>query len=174
MEASNEKQIAQALVAALELFPQHKLSTRGIGMYVTILNDLPADVVKAALVKRLRTARFFPAPSEIRDAAKELLDEVEGTRAKDADEAWREVMDNVRKRGVYKPWEYSSHAVEAAARAIGIEQLCLLEMSEVNTARAQFRDFYNQAVKRERGRKEALETLKALGFTDGVKRLVSG
>ena len=165
--------IYKVLSPFLLAFPESKLAGEGLSMYARVLDHLSPEIVEAAMQKCMRSAKFFPRLSDIVEAAGDITQEISGeSGTPDAGQAWAEAMKLVKERGPYQKWEYSCPEVEAAIKRFGRMELCMLEETAVNTARAQFRDIYNSETKRARGKKEAQEVLNKLG-TQKVTQLVA-
>ena len=71
-------------------------------------------------------------------------------------------MREARAKFVYRPWELSCPEVEKAVEAFGKMDLCTLEETAVNTARAQFMRMYQQIVERKEERRQNEAVLTAL------------
>lgn len=169
--------IVKLLTPYLTVYPACKLEASGLMLYARALQDVPLDELDAAMVRLMRTSKFFPTVAEILDAVKTTREVISGEDKGGAGAAWHEAMELVRHVGPYRPWTYSSPAVERAIKQFGKMELCEIETDAVNTARAQFMRIYNEAADREREREEVRATLKALPSNramDLVKRLAAG
>ena len=163
---TNEQNIIKALAPYVSMFPDCRLDDRGLLMYAKAMSDIPAEAVNAAMLVLIRRAKFFPRVADIVDAVKSLTEVSSDSGKLTAGEAWEEVMANVKNTGVYGEWKFSTPEVERAARQFGISELCMLEMRDVNTARAQFRDIYNLAVKADGQKQELKRVLGRVGQRD--------
>ncbi len=106
------------------------------------LGDLNKELVMAAM--DLWRDHWPPTPSELRDAALQLLAEVTDQRIPDGDEAWVEFVRDYR-MDYGGEHEWSHPVVADAARAIGCRDFGQSEEADRATWRAQFRGFYEQA-----------------------------
>jgi hypothetical protein len=131
-------------------------------LYVMSLDELTFFEVKAAVMKLLRTAKFFPTIAEIFEAVDSLKETATGRDTKDAGEAWEEAMKLVRTCHMYKPWTFSTPEVEQAVKQFGKRELIALETDDVNTARAQFMRIYNRVVERKKQRENNEKVLTKL------------
>jgi hypothetical protein len=168
--------IIKLLTPYLTVYPACKLEASGLMLYARALQDVPLDELDAAMVRLMRTSKFFPTVAEILESVKTTREVISGKDTSGAGAAWHEAMELVRHVGPYRPWTYSSPAVERAVKQFGKIELCELETDDVNTARAQFMRIYNAEAERERGREEVRATLKALGGNRAmelVKRLAA-
>ena len=162
------KAITKMLSPYPAVFPSCKIDSVGLVMYAKALLPLSLPVIEAALTKLLQTSVFFPSVAEIFKEADEMerfaLAKSSGSRVPTAAEAWEEVQRLVKDCYVYKKWEFSCQQVEKAAKQFGIKELCVLESSAVNTARAQFMRIYESIVNQnlaDRQNQRALDTMSA-------------
>lgn len=166
--------IVKLLTPYLTVYPACKLEASGLMLYARALQDVPLDELDAAMVRLMRTNKFFPSVAEILDAVKTTREVISGEDQGGAGAAWHEAMELVKRVGPYRQWTYSSPAVERAVKHFGKIELCTLEEDAVNTARAQFMRIYNAEADRDRQREEVRATLKAMPGNramDLVKRL---
>ena len=183
MNKEHETEIIMTLTPYLLAFPNSKLNEGGLLVYSRALSSLSLAEIEAAMLKLMRTCKFFPSVAEIFDAAKNIKRYAENDETLTAEEAWGEVMELVHTCHMYEPWHYSCAAVEKAVKAYGgKEELCALEMASVGTARAQFMRIYNAVFTREeeRATNEAVLRMltekqrEMLQRTDNVAKLVVG
>lgn len=173
MDNSKVKQIVKILTPYLGMFPGNKMGGDSLTLYAKALADDydPAEI-QAAMLKLLKTARFFPRVSEICEAVESLRDYAKsqdsGRKHLTEGEAWEEAMKNVRLNHVYRPWKFSSKAVEQAVNQFGKMELILLKPEEMNTARAQFMRIYNGCANREAEENQNRQTLKKIGIVRGM------
>lgn len=136
-----------------------------IRVWQLVLNDVPLRAAETIVVDLARSGdRFPPTPGVIAQAVLALRSTIEGTGAPGADEAWQMVAEAVRARGWYRgiPAADSWHpAVDAAARAIGWDELC---HGDVMVTRAHFMRLYPEAARRVETGKRQAATFAALGI----------
>jgi hypothetical protein len=116
-------------------------------LWYRMLADLPYEVAKAALLKVLATAKYFPTVAEIREAAASIV--LPGLPS--PAEAWEMVGRVVRKYGYYREKEGLASLppqVREAVRCIGWKEICLSE--DIEVVRAQFFRVYEQYANRKR------------------------
>lgn len=154
--------IIKLLTPYLSAYPSCKLKSSGLMLYARALQDVPLDELDAAMVRLMRTSKFFPTVAEILEAIKTTREVIGGGASSGAGAAWAEAMELVKHVGPYRPWTYSSPAVERAVKRFGKMELCTLEMEAVNTARAQFMRLYNAEADYDRKRSEVKASLHAL------------
>jgi hypothetical protein len=116
-------------------------------LWSEMLSDIPFDIAKAALIKVLATARFWPTVAEIREAAAEIIN----PQLPSPIEAWGEVVQAIKIYGLYRQEEGISSLSPITKRVvqnIGWREICLCEQPDV--IRGQFRMAYEQYAKREK------------------------
>ena len=171
---NQDKTIAMVLAPYMTVFPTCKLDKAGLMIYARALSGYQPKVVDAAMVKLLKTSKWFPTVAEIIEAIESMTNHArreEGHGELTSAEAWAEVMKNARVYHIYSPWRFSSPAVEQAAKQFGIAELCCLEVDAVNTARAQFMRIYDGVIRSQHERQNNTAVLKMLG---GDKKLLLG
>jgi hypothetical protein len=118
-----------------------EISTATLDVYYDILQDLPCDVVMAAVKQVLAEQEIsvMPTPGKIRQTALRLMQ----PEAPDWGVAWGMVAEAIRKYGYYRETEGLAslpEPVRTVARQIGWRELCACEEPEV--VRGQFRRMY--------------------------------
>ena len=89
---------------------------------------------------------FLPAIAEIVQACRSLMGSVDDAkRERTWAEAWKEILGQVRKCGIYDKPVWSTPEIAAAVKAYGYTDLCGLNRDELQTASAQCRRFYEDA-----------------------------
>lgn len=171
MEQKDVARVMKLLVTCRKAFPASRADAETLALYVKVLEPLSYVEIEAAVMRIMRTAKFFPTPAEIFEAAEKMEQAASGSGLPDAGEAWREVEENVYRNHVYKPWTYSCQEVEKAVSRFGKKELCSLGEHEVNTARAQFMRIYNEIVAR--GREDRANEHVLLQMGDRVKQLIN-
>ena len=109
-------------------------------VWTMLLEDLPAQLVLVAVKKHCLTSRFPPTIAEIREAATVTANPALQTTAA---EAWGEVIQAIRRYGMYREEEalasFSEHT-RTVVKTIGWKELCICE--EPDVIRGQFRKAY--------------------------------
>lgn len=145
---AKEAEIVRLLRQYFQAFPKAEMPDSAWAMYGRALSPLTLEEINAAMLKLLRTAKFWPSVAEIFEAAKSVTETAQEIGLPTAAEAWEEVIAQARKNGLYRKWEYSCPEVEAALKAFGKEELCMTETAQVNTSRAQFMRMYKEICER--------------------------
>ena len=162
MSKEHEKEIIMTLTPYFLAFPQSKMTTEGLVIYAKALSSLSIAEINAAMLKLMRTCKFFPTVAEIFEQAATMRDFAAGNELPTPDEAWAEVQREVRSKHLSGKWKLSCPEVERAVKYFGRQELCGLEISDVNTARAQFVRIYKSIVERSQDRKTNKEVLDLL------------
>ncbi|HBT79413.1 MAG TPA: hypothetical protein DEA67_04685 [Selenomonas sp.] len=175
MTQADRAKTAQLLNAYLKLFPESKADAETLALYIPVLDELTFEQVKAAMIRLMHTARFFPKPAEIFAAAESVSKHVNHDGLPDAGEAWDECMRWLQRNSPYDanrtPWKHPE--VERAAKRFGVMSLYELEAEQANTARAQFMKIYNQIVTQKQDAAVNDKVMQKLGAHD-VAALVQG
>lgn len=152
-----EEAIIRLITPYMMAFPHSKANEGTLLVYARSLSALDIPEIEAALNKLMLTAKFFPTIAEIYEQIGEVRQYIDskenGRNSLTSAEAWEEVMRHVKDYGIYKKWNFSTPEVERAAKQFGIQELCYLEMKDVNTARAQFMRIYDSVSKRKKNDK---------------------
>lgn len=130
-------------------------------LYCRLLADIPDDVLQAACLQVIASARFFPAIAELREAALAMTPEVDGLPT--AGEAWGEVLREIKRTGTDQwqgPPRFSHPLVDTAMRAMGWRNICLSEDGMAD--RAHFMRIYDALRQRESARARTLPEVRAL------------
>lgn len=154
--------IIKILTPYLSAYPSCKMKSSGLMVYARALQSVPLDELDAAMLRLMRTSKYFPTVAEILEAVQVQRNVISGNDVSGAGAAWREAMNLVKSIGPYGRWTFSNPAVERAVKNFGKMELCELKTDEMNTARAQFMRIYTAEEGREKGRREVKEALAAL------------
>lgn len=143
-------QVTVALKILVAAFPAHKATPETLGVYALALSDLEYEVLTRAILWCVTHCRFFPTVAEIREAVGDSSE----NRAPSVDEAWGEILCQVRKVGSYGVPTFSHPAIAQAVRAIDWREICLSD--EIGVVRGHFIKLYQAYEKRARDRQMAL------------------
>ena len=139
---AEQREVAQIVAMIAAAYPNFNLSEMTVEVYFQILKDIPTDMLKAATMQAISEPgrKFAPSVGEIRGAVAEIVRTASGVPS--SYEAWKEVLDQVRKTGhVGKP-VFSHPLVHKAVQVFGWRELCLSE--NVVSDRARFIEAYEQ------------------------------
>jgi len=142
MAASKRTQILATLFAAYDKAGNDKQ----LAAYSMALKDIPEELLMRACHKVMLEKVFLPAIAEIVQACRSLMGSVDDAkRERTWAEAWKEILGQVRKCGIYDKPVWSTPEIAAAVKAYGYTDLCGLNRDELQTASAQCRRFYEDA-----------------------------
>jgi len=160
---TKETEIVKLLRQYMTAFPSNaNLADGAWAIYARALSSLTLEEINAAMLKLLRTSKFFPSVAEIFQAAKSVREYADGTKAPTAAEAWEEVQRLAKQIHLSGPWDYSCPEVKRAAECFGRYELCTIEENAVSIARSQFIKIYNEIVSRRKEDKENEAVLEIL------------
>lgn len=166
MTKEERAQTMKLLMTMLKIFPESKLDTDGLALYVIALDDMSYDEVKAGVNMLLQTKKdFYPKPAEIREAAEKVVQHVTNSDKPTPGEAWKDALRYAHARGPYdaRPYKFISDEVKQAVERFGRTSLWTMETKDEGTHRAQFMKIYGQILDAERETRVINKTLKKLG-----------
>ncbi len=140
------RRIAAELTKILDFYPNAKISEADkrarVESYAEYLEDLPEDLVVQAIRECAKTSTFYPSLAEIRNRVITIAGE--GVLVA-PETAWGEVMKEVRRIGYQRyangeELRFSSPMIAKAVESIGWRDICMCEIDNLNTLRAQFRN----------------------------------
>ena len=156
------------------LMPQVTDAT--VNIWSQLMADLSFLEVQTVVAAWLSTNKYPPTIHDIR----ERIVKAKSPEMQSADEAWARAMKAIHLYGWYKTREsiaYMGERVWSAVQVIGWEALCLMTLEQKPFIFAQFRDAYNNQVKREMERamlpQAVTEMLSQIG-TGGRPAIESG
>lgn len=140
-----------------------------------VLRDISLDEAQAVVVDYSRRGdQFPPAPGAIAKHVLDARDRASGAGAPDVDQAFTEVMNGVRQRGL--PWgppEWSHPAIAAVVQAISWRELC--ESTNPEAMRAHFFKLYEVGARRDTNdRRSVLTNGLPAAFNQAVGQLQPG
>lgn len=114
-----------------------------IKTYALLLSDIPPKDFLRACVEHIRVSKFAPTPAEIRELAVRPDQE-----RLTAEEAWSEVMGEIRRVGWIGAPQFSNDEVQHAASALGSwRTLCSQTAEQLAANRAHFMRMYGSFAK---------------------------
>ena len=161
-EQKHQMEIVATLTPYLMALPQSKINEGSLVIYAKALSSLSIAEIDAAMLKLMKTSKWFPTIAEIFEASENIETFITGKSKPTADMAWAEAMKLAHDKWIYGKWEYSCKEVELAVNYFGKMELCQIETDNINTARAQFRRIYESVLKRQRDIKTNGEVLNQL------------
>lgn len=145
------------------IFPQCRLDDEGMAMYIMLLSDISVNELKTAMFRLSEKSNFFPTVAEIKKQVKEIRDLLyPKSHVKTADEAWSEVLDQMKIAFPYKAPVFSSKEIRDTVNTLGWMNICETSTDKVGITRAQFRDTYNAIIQRKTDREENMRIIASI------------
>ena len=126
-----------ALLAAA--YPKDPMTEPQIALYVTLLAPYETEAVRDAVLMHIQESPWFPKVSD-------LVSRLTAGHTDTVDQAWQEVMHQIRAVGYYGTPTWSSEVLAEAVRAIGWQELCT--SPHIEMVRGHFVKFYALAQQR--------------------------
>ena len=111
MTDADRERFMRALLTLGEVFGETLSSEPRNEAYFRVLSDYDIAEVEAMMVGAMRTCRFFPKPAE-------LIEQLEGSPADRAEEAWRVLEGAFVEAGQYRSAQFADLAVAEAVVAV--------------------------------------------------------
>ena len=138
--------VAQIVKVIAVAYPNWQPTAETSEVYYQLLQDVPTDELKAAVLHCLGESgrRFAPSIGEIRGAVSELRGM--SANVPSAFQAWQEVLRQFSLTGSYGTPQFSHPLIAQAVRQMGWRELCLSENQIAD--RARFIQCYEQLMSR--------------------------
>jgi hypothetical protein len=149
------------------IFPNH-LSADGVRAYASLLDDIPAVVLKVAMEQCAKDCKFFPSVAEIRDRATKIST----VGPENAAEAWEDVMIAIKRDGFYRQPEFENSITQRAVAAMDWQALCSSENTIAD--RAHFMKIYDQLIEPQKQEAKLTPSARALRKELNERRQISG
>lgn len=118
----------------MNAYPNKAIGEETIQIYLRLLADIPADLLKAAALAHVTKSQFFPTVAELRDAGAALMERALGLP--NAYDAWNEVCRAITTHGHYRRPEFSHTLIQKSVDACGgWRALCMSENQVADRAR---------------------------------------
>lgn len=151
--------ITAILKGLADCYPNFELKTETLKAYVKLLSDIDVQVLRAAAAQVATTSRFFPAISELRNAAFDIIENKAGIPA--ASEAWGEVCEMMRYAKPERCPDFSHKVIRRAVKAVGgWWELC--NSTNATADRARFLEAYREIVSRDQEQARILPAVRAM------------
>lgn len=140
-----------------------------IATYVSVLSDIPTDILSKVCKKMVLESKFLPSVAEIVEASRSLIGSMdESQRVKPWAEAWQEIEHQLQTAFVYEKPVFSTPEIEKAVKCYGWHELCETPSKDFRIAKAQLRDMYSQVCARSKEESVNNYVLGESGLLDGV------
>lgn len=153
MKKEDTKQLLAFLVSVYTARLMPEINTFTVEVWGRILGDLDFEIVKEAALKWSSKERYPPTPADIRG----IIADSKMVNKLTSEEAWRLIMDAVRKFGFANKEEALNSlpdTVRTIVKRFGWDYFCLMPIEDTSTYYAQFRNSYAAIVLKE---KESLQ-----------------
>lgn len=138
----NVNETTDLLTAMAGMYPNVTISKDTIRGYHMLLADLPAEHVIPAIPRILEDhTTFMPTAPQLRQALMGTPADQSGIP--DAAEAWAIVQKDISNRGFMQGGRFKDATIQRTVNAIGWEQICMCELKDQGTQRAQFLKIYS-------------------------------
>lgn len=166
------KEIIALVALASSSYPsiQAKNPESIVASWEMMLEDIPFEIAKPAVIKVCRESEFFPSVAQIVKASKDIdprHDELPSSA-----EAWEEVYDKIQYVGQYRSPSFSNNVITRAVNAMGWKALC--EGENLEADRAHFLRIYESMRQGANSREESDKALQISGMSEVVKALAEG
>jgi len=167
---NNEAEIAKLVGVMAAAFPNAKVSDPTVEAYISMLKDLPLDVLTAAVEQCILESEFFPTVAKLREKVAVLTTPQRPTPT----EAFGELQGAIARTGFYRSPSFDDPIIARCVEALGWQHLCTSE--NLVADRARFIQMYEQLVERERESAKLGPKARAIrAITDGeVKEIGDG
>ena len=141
---ADNDEIDYVITALSVAYPQQNLRAdkdalkATVQLYRQTLRDIDGTLLYAATLQHISSNKWFPTISELRDAAYALIRNGEPS----AEEAWNEVVQEIKRAYIYKPYQFSDERIKCTVESIGWHNICLSE--NIGIERAHFFRTYTQ------------------------------
>lgn len=163
LEEMTDSQLCRLAILTMygKIFPGTPPDREKLALYSVLLEPMTAQILSASLQKLAMTQSFWPSIAEISSAAETLQESKENRRIPTCEEAWEEVVHEMNTAGVGRPPKFSTPTIKRVVHILGWRALFELTPGQMINIRAQFRDFYNEAIAREKDERQNQAILKA-------------
>ena len=137
-----EYKVGELVTALASMFSSVQIGNSTIDAYVSMLKDVPLEILTTAINQVAVESRFFPTIAEIREKAIALqMPDLENGMT-----AWGEVKKAFAKYGFYRVPKFDNPITAQAVECLGWKELCSSENEEAD--RAHFARIYDDLVRR--------------------------
>jgi hypothetical protein len=138
--------VSKALVLLATAYPRYEMTKDTGRVYAELLSDIPDDLLIAAAKHHATISKWFPSVAELRAAAFSIQAKVKGVPS--AEEAWGEVMHQIRNIGSWGEPQFSTPLIGTAVDGLGGWMIVCTSTNTV-ADRAHFLRIYGNLLKRQ-------------------------
>jgi|SRR5882724_1931257 len=162
----NETEIAKLVGVMVAAFPSAKISGDTVKVYISMLKDVPLDVLTVTVQQVMAESEFFPTIAKLREKALALSSPV----APEPLEAWGIVLKEISATGFYKSPHFDNPVIAKAVDCIGWQALCSSENQVAD--RAHFSKVYEGLMKQADDDRRLLPQARLI--QESIQRLIGG
>lgn len=163
---SAESEIAKLVGLMAAAFPNVQASDQTIKVYVTMLKDIPLDLLTVSVQQCMAESEFLPTVAKVREKALKLSAPV----APEPLEAWGVVQKEIQRVGSYRSPKFDDPIIDKAVDCIGWQTLCLSENPVAD--RAHFSKVYEGLLRQADSDRRLLPAAREL--REGVRLMLEG
>lgn len=138
---SNDSEIVKLVGVMAAGFPSTQVTSETVKVYVSMLRDIPIDILTASVQQCMAESEFMPTIAKLRDRALRLTTSV----APEPLEAWGMVLKEIERTGFYHSPKFENPIIAKAVDCIGWQALCSSENQVAD--RAHFGKIYEGLVR---------------------------
>lgn len=120
---NTEAEIAKLVGVMAVAYPSTQVSDATVEVYVSMLKDIPLDILTASIQQCMAESDFLPTIAKIRERALSLTCQV----APEPLEAWGIVLKEIQRTGFYRSPVFENSIISKAVDCIGWQTLCSSE-----------------------------------------------
>lgn len=120
---NTEVEIAKLVGIMAAAYPNTQVSDATVEVYITMLKDIPLDILTASVQQCMAESEFFPTVARIREKSLALIRPV----APEPLEAWGIVLKEIQRVGFYRSPKFDDPIIAKAVDCIGWQTLCSSE-----------------------------------------------
>lgn len=147
---NSKAEIAKLVGTMATAYPNTQVSDATIEVYVSMLSDVPLDLLSASVQQCMAESDFLPSVAKIREKAIHLSTPI----APEPLEAWGVVLKEITHAGFYRSPHFDDPIIAKAVECIGWQTLCSSENQSAD--RAHFSKVYEGLVRRAESDRRAL------------------
>lgn len=163
---SSKTEIAKLVGVMAAAYPNVQISDVTVEVYITMLQDVPLDILTVSVQQCMAESEFLPTVAKIRDKALALSKPV----APEPLEAWGIVLKAIDKYGFYRSPEFADPVIAKAVECIGWQTLCSSENPVAD--RAHFSKVYEGVLRQAENDRRMLP--QARQIYQQVQRMIAG
>lgn len=146
-------------------YPTFEATPERVKVYCEMLSDLDIEPLKAAARQHIAVNKWPPSVAELRDVAASVTRPELPTWA----DAWEEVWKAVTSLGYYRKPQWSHPLIAKTVDSMGGWQtMCQIQVDNLSTERAQFRQMYESHATRATRHANLLPDVRALAVKNGA------